>query len=169
MSVCCECCVLSARGLCHGLITRPEESYRLWRVVVCDQESSNSRRLKPATGLWKIQPQWAVTPGKQKKLSHNWHDFRIKYVSFVWTTFPWNSSHFKKNTARWDTAINVPSFHVKYPLFLSYFKEVWIFLDRLSKNTQLSTFMKIRPVEAEFFTWMDRLTEGRKDGQTWRS
>jgi len=23
------------------LITRPEESYRLWRVVVCDQETSN--------------------------------------------------------------------------------------------------------------------------------
>jgi hypothetical protein len=22
-------------------------------------------RLKPATGLWKIQPQWVVTPGKQ--------------------------------------------------------------------------------------------------------
>jgi hypothetical protein len=65
MFVCCACCVLSGRGLCDGLITRPEESYRLWRVVVCDQEASNSRRLKPATGLWKIQPQWVVTPGKQ--------------------------------------------------------------------------------------------------------
>jgi hypothetical protein len=51
MSVCCECCVLSGRGLCDGLITRPEESYRLWRVVVCDHETSNTRRLKPATGL----------------------------------------------------------------------------------------------------------------------
>jgi hypothetical protein len=26
MSVSCECCVLSGRGLCVGLITRPEES-----------------------------------------------------------------------------------------------------------------------------------------------
>ena len=34
MFVCCECCVLSGRGLCDGLITRPEESYRLWCVVV---------------------------------------------------------------------------------------------------------------------------------------
>ena len=42
---------LSDRGLCDGLITRPEESYRLWRVVVCDQETSQTRRLKPATGL----------------------------------------------------------------------------------------------------------------------
>jgi hypothetical protein len=32
MSVCCGCCVLSGRGLCVGLITRPEESYRVWRV-----------------------------------------------------------------------------------------------------------------------------------------
>jgi len=29
MSVCCECCVLSGRGLCDTLITRQEESYRL--------------------------------------------------------------------------------------------------------------------------------------------
>jgi len=32
MSVCCECCVLSGRGLCDGLITCPEESYWLWCV-----------------------------------------------------------------------------------------------------------------------------------------
>jgi len=37
MSVC-DCCVLSGRGLCDELITRPEESYRLWFVVVCDLE-----------------------------------------------------------------------------------------------------------------------------------
>jgi len=28
--------VLPGRGLCDELITRPEESYRLWCVVVCD-------------------------------------------------------------------------------------------------------------------------------------
>ena len=34
MDVCFECCV-SGRGLCDELITRPEESYRLWlRVCV---------------------------------------------------------------------------------------------------------------------------------------
>jgi hypothetical protein len=51
MFFCCECCVLSGRGLCDGLITRPEESYRLWRVIVCDQETAKTRRLKPAIGL----------------------------------------------------------------------------------------------------------------------
>jgi hypothetical protein len=39
MFVCCECCVLSGRGLCDELITRPEESYRLWCVIVCDLEN----------------------------------------------------------------------------------------------------------------------------------
>ena len=38
MFVCCECFMLSGRGLCDELITRPEESYRLWCVVVCDLE-----------------------------------------------------------------------------------------------------------------------------------
>jgi hypothetical protein len=29
MSVSCECCVFSGRGLCVGLVTLPEESYRV--------------------------------------------------------------------------------------------------------------------------------------------
>ena len=32
--------MLSGRGLCDELITRPEESYRLYCVVVCDLETS---------------------------------------------------------------------------------------------------------------------------------
>jgi hypothetical protein len=43
-------CVLSGRGLCDGLITRPEESYRLWRVLVCDLGTSRMRRLKLIKG-----------------------------------------------------------------------------------------------------------------------
>ena len=41
---CCECCVLSGRGLCEELITRPGESYRLWFVVACDLDTSWMRR-----------------------------------------------------------------------------------------------------------------------------
>jgi hypothetical protein len=47
----CLLCVLSGRGLCDGLITRPEESYRLWCVIVCDLKTSRMRRLKPTSGL----------------------------------------------------------------------------------------------------------------------
>ena len=32
--------VLGRRGSCDELIIRPVESYRLWRVVVCDLETS---------------------------------------------------------------------------------------------------------------------------------
>jgi hypothetical protein len=50
MFVCCECSVLWGRGLCDGLITRPEESYRLLYVVVCDLETSRMKRPWPALG-----------------------------------------------------------------------------------------------------------------------
>ena len=50
ISVCCECCVLSGRGLCDELVTRPEECYRLWCVVVCGLENSCTRRPWPTGG-----------------------------------------------------------------------------------------------------------------------
>ena len=46
MFVCCECCVLSGRGLCDELITRPEKSW-LWYVVVGDLEISWMRSPGP--------------------------------------------------------------------------------------------------------------------------
>ena len=50
MFVCCDCCVLSGRGLCDELITLPEESYLLRGVVVCDIESSWMRWPWPTVG-----------------------------------------------------------------------------------------------------------------------
>ena len=44
MYVSCECCVFSSRGLYDELITRPEESYREWCVVVCDLETPSMRK-----------------------------------------------------------------------------------------------------------------------------
>ena len=53
MFICCECCVLSGRGLCDGLITRPEESYRLWlskkerrhvKTSICYVEGNSGHR-----------------------------------------------------------------------------------------------------------------------------
>jgi hypothetical protein len=49
MCFCCVFCVFSGRGLCGELITRPEESYRLCRVVVCDHKTSLTRSY-PALG-----------------------------------------------------------------------------------------------------------------------
>ena len=47
MFVCCECFVLSGRCLCDEPITRPEESYRLWCVVVCDLENLKNEERYP--------------------------------------------------------------------------------------------------------------------------
>jgi len=61
MSVCYECCVLSGIGLCDELITRPEESYRLWCVVVCDLETSRMRRPWPTEGCRvKEEEEWYI-------------------------------------------------------------------------------------------------------------
>jgi len=65
MFVCCECCVLSGRGLCDELITRLQESYWLWCVVVCDLETSWMRR------PWPTGEGGAVVPNKQTKHSNN--------------------------------------------------------------------------------------------------
>ena len=64
ISVCCGCRVLSGRGLCDELITRPEESYRLCCVVVCYLETSQIRRRGPLGG--------AVAP-KNKQTSDDAH------------------------------------------------------------------------------------------------
>jgi hypothetical protein len=65
--VCCQFCVLSGRGLCDKLITRPEESYRLWCVVVCDLETSR---------MWSQWPTWGrratvKISHRQKKMLFN--------------------------------------------------------------------------------------------------
>jgi hypothetical protein len=51
----CKCSVLSDRGLCDGPISRPEESYRLRCVIVCDLETSRMRRHWPALGCCALE------------------------------------------------------------------------------------------------------------------
>jgi hypothetical protein len=82
----CECCLLSDRGLCDKLITRPEESYGLWCVVVCDLETSKMRRSWPALGR-------STTAKKKNLISSQWsfrfcfadHNFRCN--CYIWTYY----------------------------------------------------------------------------------
>jgi hypothetical protein len=55
MNVCCECYVLSGRGLCDDLFTRPVESCRMWCVVLSDLETSSMRRPLCALGCSAIK------------------------------------------------------------------------------------------------------------------
>jgi len=73
MSVCFEGRVLSGRGLCDELITRPEESYRLWCVVMCDLETSRMRRPWPALG------RGATGKEKKKKTSKKFNLVRCNF------------------------------------------------------------------------------------------
>ena len=59
-------CVLSGRGLCDELITRSEESYWLWSVVVCDLETSIMRRPWPIEGCRAGNKQTNIMLIKQK-------------------------------------------------------------------------------------------------------
>jgi hypothetical protein len=103
MSFCCECCGLSGRDLCVGLITRPEESYRLSCVVVCDLETSWMRRPWPTEGCRAKNKQTILltceTLSSYKKLKlqkispsgfHACRNRRLKWIQVVrghsWTT-----------------------------------------------------------------------------------
>jgi hypothetical protein len=81
--VCCDCCVLSVRGLCDELITRSKESYRLWRVVVCDLEISKMSR--PWTALGR-----SVTKKREKERFCNML-IMIKSNLRMLCNFTWNS------------------------------------------------------------------------------
>jgi len=85
MDVCCECCVLSGRGLCDELIARPEESYRLWCVVACDLETSWMRRPWPTGGLlFQTQRKWVSDHGiEQTALDHSWGSQNIPELCFL--------------------------------------------------------------------------------------
>ena len=61
MFVCCECRVLSGRGLCDELIIGPEESYRLCCVVLCDLEN-----LKNEEAMTRVELQCHSTHTQKK-------------------------------------------------------------------------------------------------------
>ena len=79
------------------------------------------------------------------------------------TNFIWNISRPKKNWARYIK--NVYWSSRKIPVILVRFWWYLNFLNRFSKNTQKSNFLKIRTVGAEELS-ADEQTDGRTDGRT---
>jgi len=73
MFVCCECCVLSGRGLCDELITRPEESYRLWCVVVCYLENLKDEEAMTRVGSQRQKKQMHLVGFFCMKWAINWY------------------------------------------------------------------------------------------------
>jgi hypothetical protein len=75
MSVSCECCVLPGRVLCVGLITRAEESYRIW-CLECDHEASIMRRPWPTWGCCAIKEYAQVELSNYKLNIHGFDQSR---------------------------------------------------------------------------------------------
>ena len=75
------------------------------------------------------------------------------------TTFDWNISHYKKSPARYHHKCTVP-------VILVIFCRNSNFLDRFSRNSQLLSFVKIHPVEAELFHAAQEHTDIQPDGHT---
>jgi hypothetical protein len=82
MSVSCDCCVFSGSNLCNGLITRPEESYRLWRVYLRVSLSLDNEQTVVNYSLLRHGHQ------QQTDLSNYDNKFVIKYIFFVWLCTP---------------------------------------------------------------------------------
>ena len=79
--VCCECRVLSGRGLCDELLTRPEESYRLCCVVVCDLETS---RMGAPYRYDISRLRVKLCPRMQDKIFYAFHLFKIiKFLLYL--------------------------------------------------------------------------------------
>jgi uncharacterized CHY-type Zn-finger protein len=82
----CLLCVLSG-SLCDELITRPEESYRLWRVVMCNQETSLNEEAIARAGL-QSQKKKINTCGQCRKEGEreaikNYRGLGPDYVAYV--------------------------------------------------------------------------------------
>ena len=77
--VCCECRVLSGRGLCDELITRPEESYRLWCVVACDLENLKNKEAMAHLGSQRQSNKKKVVIILPTCFCNN-----VNYVTVIW-------------------------------------------------------------------------------------
>jgi hypothetical protein len=88
-SVSCECCVLSGRGHCVGLITRPEEPYQVWCVRVWSWRFDNEEALAH-WGLLRL--------GKKKK---NRISYQSSYICAVITSHILTLRKYNLITMKW--------------------------------------------------------------------
>jgi hypothetical protein len=93
IDICCECCVLSGRGLCDELITRPEESYRLWCVVVCDLENLKNEEVMTRIGSQCHRKNICTSISYEKQICTVYFIWKLLYMFRVVTPPIINSSN----------------------------------------------------------------------------
>jgi len=113
----CECRVLSGRGLCDEPITRPEEFYRLWCVVVCDLKISRMRVGPQRQGGEDINPSHNLTTDKWPRVIKKFEKSCVEFWGFT--------DQFKKS-------------RVEFWGYIDQFEkscvEFWGFVDQLEKS-----------------------------------
>jgi len=82
--------VLWGIGLCDELITRPKESYRMWCVVVCDQETSIVRRPWPIEGCCAKK---RIIPARPICLAFHCTNFGWLWLWLLFVCFPAVTTH----------------------------------------------------------------------------
>jgi hypothetical protein len=92
MFICCKCCVLEGRGLCDELITRPEESYQLWCVIVRYLETSRLQKpwsMLGSSTMWRGISAYLVCLGlvlyEDTDVIYS-HIGQLKILNSFWTT-----------------------------------------------------------------------------------
>jgi hypothetical protein len=136
MFVCCKCCVLSGRGLCDELITRPEESFRLWCVVVCDLETSRMRRPWPVLGR-------SDTANKKHYLIYVGRYTSVSIlIDIIYSSHTLLGAFAKLRKA---TNSFVMSVHLSVRLPVCPHGTIWLPLDKFSSNLIFGNFSKICP------------------------
>jgi len=131
---------LSGRGLCDELITRPEESYRLWCVVVCDLETSrmgapyiydisNLRSNDLTFILLTWRKWWAPNNASRQQMGFNsgFKELRLEKSSSLAVQYHFLDVHFWKTkisvNPEYDTCVmfvQMPNYKL-YKLFLTSF------------------------------------------------
>jgi hypothetical protein len=144
------------------------------RVCVCVRvalliEHTTTTRYILFTFVFSLAPPYFST------LSHKSHHFRKKIIEHKMcvltfsTTFIWNISNCKKNSARY--CHNYGNLHMQCtrcscPILMNL--EFYGKIFEKKKKAQVPSFIKISPVVGELFG-ADGRTDGRTDRQTWQS
>ena len=135
----------------RATVVAVEKQWVLHHLSVCicslRYPASNVRgtyHMWPAT-LYNIFPHYLINSAIFE--NSNWT--QNVCFDFLYNFCPKHFSFWQETSEVWQT-VSV-GLHTKWHLFLYDFNETWIFLDRFSKNPQISNFTKIHLVGAELF------------------
>ena len=132
MDVCCECIMLSDTGLCDGLITSAEESYRLWCVWVCSRNLVKEEALTNCRG--------AVL--RQKQTNWWWDQNKVSLTDSKYDSMSRTAGHLLSTNTDLDT-------ETRHSIWTTT-RNPPIQLQRKNSVTEIRQFLNLRILTASF-------------------